>query len=492
MLITHHASPGTPDPSPNPSTSPSLTTSEQYEQVHKLRSELVARYRPIIFQGPGPTRVMARLVAELQQVCREQAIDEEVIQASVVNRTIGDVDLRRVIECEGEAGGPGDYRMLAEELGIALPGEKLHGYTASGETYLWLREQMMANERLLLEQRFDVRMYDIYGIGNPVMRNWLADTMQQQWGLPTTKEQLYLGLGGLDCIDKTLRSLRLVLLERTGTNPAILFPEPGFGVPEWQARSYGYRMQHFQTEEAHLFKLTGAQLEEIVQSAPDLGVIYLSVTNNPSTFAYTPQELNELFAVLRPYWEQGRNIYILADLAYVGTADPQHDAARMATFSAPDVYQHTIFISSFSKVYSLTGDRFGYAMIGDAQLAPLLGPGWTNSVATLPGDWQLRYMAVFQLIRQRPWLDEKLRSLYRLRRRRFEAQLRRINEQQHLFEHIFEGDDATVYTWCRLAPGEDAFSIFEKTGIAGVPGSGFGYSDDYIRYSIGVIPVPEE
>jgi hypothetical protein len=41
------------------------------------------------------------------------------------------------------------------------------------------------------------------------------------------------------------------------------------------------------------------------------------------------------------------------------------------------------------------------------------------------------------------------------------------------------------------APGEDAFSLFEKPGIAGVPGSGFGCSDDYFWLSIGVIPVPE-
>jgi aspartate/methionine/tyrosine aminotransferase len=229
----------------------------------------------------------------------------------------------------------------------------------------------------------------------------------------------------------------------------------------------------------------------MLRTAPDIGVIYLTVTNNPTTFAYSPQELNELFAVMRPYWEAGRDIYILADLAYIGTADPADDVARMAAFSAPDALRHTIFISSFSKTFSLTGDRFGYVTIGDAGLAPSLGVGWTNSMASLPAEWQLRYMAIVQLAQKRPWLIEKLRNLYRLRRRRFEAQLRRINQEQHLFEHIYAGDDATVYTWCKLAPGEDAFSLFEKTGIAGVPGSGFGYTDDYIRFSIGVIPVSE-
>ncbi|HEV2582506.1 MAG TPA: pyridoxal phosphate-dependent aminotransferase [Ktedonobacteraceae bacterium] len=489
MMITHDLPPGMHGSFPDPSLS--HLPSDQIEQVRALRSEVVARYRPHILEGPGPIRIMARLVAELEQLCREHAISDEVIQASIVNRTIGDVDLRRVTECEGEAGGPGDFRLLADELGIALPGEQLPGYTASGETYLWLREQMQVLERTLLKQRIDVRMYDIFGIGNPLLRGWLASMMQQQWGLPFTKEQIHLGIGAMDCVDKSLRSLRFVLMEQTGTNPAILFPEPGFNVPEWQARSYGYRMQHYKTDASRAFKLPAAQLEEILQNTPDIGVIYLTVTNNPTTFAYNAQELDELFAAIRPYWEQGRHIYILADLAYVGTGDPADDAARMATFATPDVMRHTIFVNSFSKTLSLTGDRFGYVAIGDPKLAPALGPGWTNSTAALPGEWQLRYMAVVRLLQERPWLIAKLRALYRLRRRRFENQLHHINMEQPLFQHIYEGDDATVYTWCQLAHGEDAFSLFEKTGIAGVPGSGFGYTDDFIRFSIGVIPVPE-
>jgi aspartate/methionine/tyrosine aminotransferase len=111
-------------------------------------------------------------------------------------------------------------------------------------------------------------------------------------------------------------------------------------------------------------------------------------------------------------------------------------------------------------------------------------------MATLPGEWQLRFMAYYRLLQERPWLAEKLRKFYRLRRERFIAQLHAINKQQPLFKEIYIDDDATVYNWSRLLPGEDAFSVFEKIGIAGVPGSGFGYSDDYIRFSIGVIPVP--
>jgi len=452
---------------------------EQFSTLKTLREQLVARYRPIIQQGSGPIRMMARMIAELEQHCRERHIDEAVMHAGIVNRTIGDVDLRRVTECEGEPGGPGDYRRLAEDLGVALPGEQLSGYKASGDTYLWLRQQMQECERMLLDQRYDVRMYDIYGVGNPLLRGWLAADTRSQWGIPVEKEQVYLSLGAMDGIDKVLRALRNALRERGIERPAILFPEPGFNVPEWQACSFGYRLQNVQTTAQDSFKIPAERLGEILSAAPDIHVIYLTVTNNPTTFAYSARELNALFAVLRPYWEQGRDIYLLADLAYIGTAHKQdEDKARMMTLATSDVLKHTIFVNSFSKVYTLTGERFGYVTVGDANLAPSLIPAWTNSNASLPGEWQLRYMAYYRLIQERPWLAVKLRAFYRLRRDRLVAQLNRINREQHLFKRVHVGDDATVYNWSQLAEGEDAFSLFEKTGIAGVPGSGFGYTDD--------------
>ncbi len=464
----------------------SSSAEEQRKTLRRLRSEILARYRPHIQEGPGPIRVMARLVAELERECRRSDIDEEIMASEIVNRTIGDVNLRQVTECEGEPGGPADYRRLADDLGIALPGEDLHGYTASGEAYLWLREQMMECERLLLKHGYDPRIYDIYGVGNMVLRSWLAEEM---WGLPVQGEQVYLSLGAMDGIDKVLRGLAHVYREQNITDAAVLFPEPGFGVPEWQAKSSGYRLHKFPTLPEHHFKLTASQLDQLLTEHTDIRIIYLTITNNPTAFAYNATELNELHAVLRRYWQQGRNILTLADLAYIGTGNPQHDTQRMEAFLPPAVMAHTIFISSFSKTHSLTGERLGWITCGDPAIATAISPSWSNTMASLPGEWQLRFMAYLRLIRSRPWIAEKMRAFYRLRRSRLIAQLRRIDEEQHLFAEIYIDDDATVYNWSRLRPEEDAFSLFEKTGIAGVPGSGFGYTDEFIRFSIGVIPV---
>ena len=125
------------------------------------------------------------MVAELQRQCRALNISEEVMQTEIVNRTIGDVNLRLVTECVGEPGGPGDYRMLAEELGIALPNEKSMAILLPVKHICWLRDEMMECERLLLAEHFDLRIYDILAVGNPILRSWLAEEMQQ-WGLPVT------------------------------------------------------------------------------------------------------------------------------------------------------------------------------------------------------------------------------------------------------------------------------------------------------------------
>lgn len=484
-MITHKDSHIT-----NPSTNTDTSSLEaQRQQLHQLRRELVAHHRPHLQEGPGPIRVMAHIVTALEQECRKRGISPEVIAAEIVNRTIGDIDLRRVVEWEGVAGGPSDYRMLAEELGVALPGETINGYVATGETYLWLRNQMMECERLLLANRYDPRSYDIYGVGNPILREWLTREMQQ-WAITVPVEQLYLSLGAMDGIDRVLRGLSLLFRAQHIAEYGILFPEPGFGVPEWQARSHDYQMHHFKTLPENHFKLTGTQLDELLQRFPSIRVLYLTISNNPTALSYSAQELTALHDVLRRYREAGRTVTLLADLAYIGTGQPEEDRARMATFAAADILQHTIFVSSFSKTHSLTGERFGWITIGDAKIANAIAAIWTNTLASVPGEWQLRFMAYMRLIEERPWLSEKLRAFYRLRRQRFVKQLQRIDAQQHLFTEIYLDDDATVYNWSRVNPGEDAFTLFEKTGIAGVPGSGFGYSDEYIRFSIGVLPVP--
>ncbi|MFF2845987.1 pyridoxal phosphate-dependent aminotransferase [Streptomyces sp. NPDC058001] len=463
---------------------------EQRLLVREARREMVRRHNALRGDtAEPPIRVMARLVNDLERECTARRFDRAATRLEIVNRTIGDVNVRLITECEGEEGGPGDYRLLGDELGIALPGEDLNGYTASGKGYHWIRDRMTEAERQLLADGYDPRIYDIQGVGNPVLRGWLADDMRQ-WGLTATAEQVALGLGATDCIDKIFRGLAHFARLRSQSPGAVLFAAPGFNMPELQAVTYGYRLHRVRTRAEEQFKLTDALLAQHLEENPDITVVYLTATNNPTAFAYSPAELTALMAVIGRFADQGRRVHVLADLAYIGTGRPADDAARMRSLAAAtDVAGQMIYVNSFSKIYTLTGDRFGWAVFGDTEFAVAMRSSWMNSVSCLPGEWQLRFMAYHALFRQNPQLIEKIRGLYGLRRSRLRHQLELLNEEHRLFEHVYLDDDATIYNWSRLKAGQDCFGVLEKTGIAGIPGSTFGYSDDYIRFSVGILPV---
>jgi aspartate/methionine/tyrosine aminotransferase len=450
-----------------------------------MRTEACERARVELQEGSAPIRIMARMVSDLETACREQNIPENLIASEIVNRTIGDVNLRRISLIED---GP-EFVSLADDMGLALPGEVIGGRRSTGEMYRWIRERMLDFERQLLQRRFDLRMYDLSGTGNPLLREMLSKYAYSQWGCPLPPEQIYLSLGALDGLDKFFRGFAFSRRLAGHKQTAIVFPAPSFNVPEWQANSLGFRLHRLYTRPEDHFKVTPQMLGSALDENPDIAALYLTVSNNPTAFAYTPDELESLFRVVS---QAGRDVTIVADLAYIGTGVPEEDQARMATFLSPLVLQRCVFVSSFSKTHTLTGDRCGWVGFGEPALAKAVGVGWTNTTAALPADWQLRYMANVALIQERPELGQRIRALYTHRRNRLVNQLIQMNKRYGLFAAVNLDDGGTVYNWSQLRSGSDAFTLFGQTGIAGVPGSGFGYSDDFIRLSVGCIPVSQD
>src|SRR5579859_3187743 len=67
-------------------------------EIARLRDEACERARPAVKGGAAPIRVMARMARELEDLCHERAFPQEIVAEEVVNRTIGDVDLRKISE----------------------------------------------------------------------------------------------------------------------------------------------------------------------------------------------------------------------------------------------------------------------------------------------------------------------------------------------------------------------------------------------------------
>ena len=464
--------------------------SDAREAVRCARVKILAQARRgIEFETEPPIRVMARIAAAVEAECRARGLDERAIAAEVMNRTIGDVNARQMIECIGEPGGPGDFRSLADELGVALPGEEHAGYVATGATYRWLRSEMENEERALIAAGYDLHVYDINSIGNPVLRSRLAADLAD-WGIAASQEHVALGLGANDCIDKVLRGIAHAAALRGVPPGAVLFPAPGFNMPELQAKTFGFRLHRVETTRQSGFKLTPDQLDEALAANPDVALVYLVIVNNPTARGYTGDEPRALGAVLTGYRRRGHQVRLMSDLAYLGTGVPAEDVDRMAALS--EFMDANILFFSLSKTVTLTGDRFGWVVFGDPELGVTVRSAWMNSVSTLPSEWQLRFMAYHRLFAQKPELSARVRALYGYRRAALRRQLEEFDSSSELLEEVCPDDGATIYLWCRLKPGVDCFTVFEKTGIAGIPGSTFGYSDEYVRFSVGMLPVSTE
>ena len=99
-------------------------------------------------------------------------------------------------------------------------------------------------------------MYDLAGVRNPLLREWIAQDQECTWGLSYSPEQIFLSTGSLDALDKSLRRLRVTRWAGPADAITLHFPTPSFSVPEWQARTWGINVVHVPTRHVHHYKLT--------------------------------------------------------------------------------------------------------------------------------------------------------------------------------------------------------------------------------------------
>jgi aspartate/methionine/tyrosine aminotransferase len=463
-----------------------LSEEEQVAIVSRIRSEIVDRARPTFDASPSPIRAMARLVKEVQDQALKAGVSPQVLEREVVNATIGDVNVRHITE---KVNGI-DFSTIGEDLGLILPGEEIAGRISTGRVYRELhRRQEEIERRLLTEYKWDIRNYDVYGTGNPLLREMLASRFERLWGIPTDPARTLISIGALDALYKIILTLGHHFKRKYGSAPTFAFPAPGFAVVNWQVQTSGLKLLLVNTTEQHRFKVTPDQLRAMLAEDPQLRLLYFTVSNNPTAFSYTPEEIREIYQVIE---EDGREFAVLADLAYIGTGPEEADRARMQAFNRPQALERTLFVNSLSKVFTLTGDRCGWVSLQNLEWAELLKIAWNNITAGLPAEWQLRFAAYIQWFDEHPEIQQKIRALYDLRRERFRQYLHRLNARHDVFVEIGLDDHTTIYNWSKLRPGEDALSLFKKTGLAGVSGKAFGYTDNYIRFSVGFFPVEDE
>lgn len=225
-----------------------------------------------------------------------------------------------------------------------------------------------------------------------------------------------------------------------------------------------------ETDEIGKFKINADQLRAAI--TPKTKMLILTTPSNPTGSVYSKEELTSLAAVL-----EGTDIIVASDEMYEKLV---YDIDFVAAASiSDDMYQRTVTINGLSKSVAMTGWRFGYLATGNKELIANMNKLQSQSTSNINSITQLA--AIPALLGE---VDADIDKM----RRAFEG---RADEAVRLFNEI-DGlsvlkPQGAFYLFVNIKDISNdsigfAKELLESTGVAVVPGIGFG-SEGYFRFS---------
>lgn len=251
---------------------------------------------------------------------------------------------------------------------------------------------------------------------------------------------------------------------------AVLIPDPGYPVYNSSAVFAGADPVTMPLSEANGY---WPDFESIDRAAArNAKLAFLNYPNNPTSVMAGENRFGDAIAYCREY-----GIILVNDAAY---AEITYDKPFQPLFPlARDAAIPFIELFSFSKTFSITGWRIGFA-IGSKEVIAALGALKANLDSGVFGAIQEAVAVTFEDHFKE--ITGRIRAIYRRRR----DVLARCLERSGL---SFSVPEATFYFWIRT-PGEMGSIEFSKlllteTGIVSTPGVGFGkHGEGYFRLSI--------
>jgi aspartate/methionine/tyrosine aminotransferase len=153
------------------------------------------------------------------------------------------------------------------------------------------------------------------------------------------------------------QSLFNAVLTIVGKDDEVIIPAPYWvSYPEMVAIAEG-KSVIVPTREESGFKLSARQLQDAISA--NTRALILCNPSNPTGSVYVPEELEALAEVIKI-----NELYVIADEIYEKLV---YDKTRFISFASisPEIKEKTVVINGFSKSYSMTGWRIGYAAGGN-------------------------------------------------------------------------------------------------------------------------------
>ena len=158
--------------------------------------------------------------------------------------------------------------------------------------------------------------------------------------------EILMTAGGSEAIDACIRAI-------VAPGDEVIIPQPCFVCYEPLTQLAGGVPVTVETKAEDSFRLTAEALRNAI--TPKTRLLILSYPNNPTGAVMRRKDLEAIADVIR-----GTDIMVLSDEIY---AELTYGGEHHVCFAAIDgMREHSVIVSGFSKAYSMTGWRLGYAL----------------------------------------------------------------------------------------------------------------------------------
>ncbi len=269
-------------------------------------------------------------------------------------------------------------------------------------------------------------------------------------------------VGGSEAIDIAVQAL-------VAPGDEVLIPEPSFVCYVPIVQMAGGIPVIINTKEENEFRLTADEVRSAITDKTKM--LILPFPNNPTGAIMRREHLEEIAEVLR-----GTDIVILSDEIY---AELTYGGVSHTSIAEIDgMQERTVLVSGFSKTYSMTGWRLGYAC-GPAPIMKQMTKIHQFCIMSSPTTSQY---AAIEALRNGDDDISNMLSEYDVRRTFI------VNEFRKMGLNCFEPRGAFYAFPCITSTGLSSEEFCEKLlkekKVAAVPGNAFGESGEgFIRVS---------
>lgn len=217
-------------------------------------------------------------------------------------------------------------------------------------------------------------------MGLPDFRATIAKTVKDEFGIPATAENVVVAPGA-----KPFEQFFCELFLEP--DDAVLVFQPAFPTYEPNISRRGAKPVYVPLRQENAFRPGIADIEKFIKSEPKAKAIFLNSPHNPTGGVATKEDLKAIADLVR-----GTNIAVFSDEPYCHMI---WEGRHHSILAEPGMMDHVVAAYTFSKSYSMSGWRCGYA-VSSPRFAELIGKMINSTLSCAPPFVQLAGKAALE------------------------------------------------------------------------------------------------